>query len=346
MSEPLTSHEIEDVLSSIRRLVSEDLRPAARAAGLATGLSAPAPAAAAAAPDAGAEAGKLLLTPALRVVPEAPPMPEANPVAEAHPVAEAVHAVEEVQAMAAPAGPEIAAPEAHPLPAPAEEVYDDLGLDEGDDGLKALLDTVTLDEAWIAAPALPETPEDSPETAAEEDELIWSAPGDDVAEGEMTEDLVPAGASALAEAYGHWTAQDVPGMDWAQEETDWVEPEPIPFVAHPRKPGLAADPLARAWADRAEAEAEVKASLHGAARPASTGADPEPQARPEAAAAGAAPGPFDGDDVEIDEEMLREIVRDIIRGELAGTLGKRITRNVRKLVRVEINRALTAREFE
>ncbi|MBK6467281.1 MAG: hypothetical protein IPF96_10780 [Rhodobacter sp.] len=105
MSEPLTSHEIEDVLSSIRRLVSEDLRPAARAAGLATGLSAPAPAAAAAAPDAGAEAGKLLLTPALRVVPEAPPMPEANPVAEAHPVAEAVHAVEEVQAMAAPPGP-------------------------------------------------------------------------------------------------------------------------------------------------------------------------------------------------------------------------------------------------
>jgi hypothetical protein len=31
---------------------------------------------------------------------------------------------------------------------------------------------------------------------------------------------------------------------------------------------------------------------------------------------------------------------------LAGALGERITRNVRKLVRVEINRALTAREFE
>ena len=168
MSEPLTSHEIEDVLSSIRRLVSEDLRPAARAAGLATGLSAPAPAAAAAAPDAGAEAGKLLLTPALRVVPEAPPVPAPDTRQNAPcglrriAVAEAVHAVEEVQAMAAPAGPEIAAPEAHPLPAPAEEVYDDLGLDEGDDGLKALLDTVTLDEAWIAAPALPETPEEFP----------------------------------------------------------------------------------------------------------------------------------------------------------------------------------------
>lgn len=30
MSEPMTSGEIEDILSSIRRLVSEDLRPAPR----------------------------------------------------------------------------------------------------------------------------------------------------------------------------------------------------------------------------------------------------------------------------------------------------------------------------
>ncbi len=42
MSEPLTSHEIEDVLSSIRRLVSEDLRPAAARA---SGEAAPAAAA-------------------------------------------------------------------------------------------------------------------------------------------------------------------------------------------------------------------------------------------------------------------------------------------------------------
>lgn len=49
MSEPMSSHEIEDVLASIRRLVSDDLRPANR----------PSP------------IGKLLLTPALRVVPKA-----------------------------------------------------------------------------------------------------------------------------------------------------------------------------------------------------------------------------------------------------------------------------------
>ncbi len=52
MSEALSSSEIEDVLSSIRRLVSDDMRPAAKGAD-----------------PAATEAGQLLLTPALRVVP-------------------------------------------------------------------------------------------------------------------------------------------------------------------------------------------------------------------------------------------------------------------------------------
>jgi hypothetical protein len=52
MSEPMTSGEIEDVLSSIRKLVSEDLRPAPRVP----------------ARTAQPEPDKLILTPALRVV--------------------------------------------------------------------------------------------------------------------------------------------------------------------------------------------------------------------------------------------------------------------------------------
>lgn len=43
----------------------------------------------------------------------------------------------------------------------------------------------------------------------------------------------------------------------------------------------------------------------------------------------------------LDEEMLRDLVGEIVRQELQGPLGERITRNVRKLVRREINRALT-----
>ena len=49
---------------------------------------------------------------------------------------------------------------------------------------------------------------------------------------------------------------------------------------------------------------------------------------------------------EIDPEVLRDLVSDIVRQELQGVLGERITRNVRKLVRREINRALAAQDLD
>lgn len=48
----------------------------------------------------------------------------------------------------------------------------------------------------------------------------------------------------------------------------------------------------------------------------------------------------------VDEDALRAIVAEIVRSELQGELGARITRNVRKLVRREIHRALTAQSLE
>ncbi|MFN3938016.1 MAG: hypothetical protein ACK4KW_10585 [Gemmobacter sp.] len=56
-------------------------------------------------------------------------------------------------------------------------------------------------------------------------------------------------------------------------------------------------------------------------------------------------GLFDDPADVIDEEMLREIVRSVLREELQGPLGERITRNVRKLVRIEVHRALEASEM-
>jgi hypothetical protein len=47
-----------------------------------------------------------------------------------------------------------------------------------------------------------------------------------------------------------------------------------------------------------------------------------------------------------DEAALREMVVSIVREELQGALGERITRNVRKLVRREIYRAMASQEFE
>jgi cell pole-organizing protein PopZ len=54
----------------------------------------------------------------------------------------------------------------------------------------------------------------------------------------------------------------------------------------------------------------------------------------------------EGEDAFLDEETLREMVSEMVRSELQGELGDRITRNVRKLVRREIFRALASREFE
>lgn len=46
-----------------------------------------------------------------------------------------------------------------------------------------------------------------------------------------------------------------------------------------------------------------------------------------------------------DEAALRSLVAQIVHEELGGELGERITRNVRKMVRREINRVLTSREL-
>ena len=323
MSGPLTSHEIEDVLSSIRRLVSEALRPARTAA---------------------PETDKLLLTPALRVVSTEPAAETAPAAADTDTDAAAFDAGQawpepETAALAdmSPATfpEEAAAVEAAPgfaaFTPPAQEDYDDAGMEEDAAGMED------------AAP---------PAFMVDEDELIWASAGEPEDASGMVEDLLERPADP-APVHGHWTAQEVPGsLDWVQEETDWVEPDPIPFVAHPRKPDLAAEPLSRAWADGAEAA--VHAGLERAAAgiaevvmPPAPEPRPVPEVMPEEAAEDiAAQDAFDDEETRIDEAMLREIVRDIIREELAGSLGERITRNVRKLVRVEINRALAAREFE
>jgi hypothetical protein len=52
------------------------------------------------------------------------------------------------------------------------------------------------------------------------------------------------------------------------------------------------------------------------------------------------------DAAQIDQASLQPLVAALIREELQGELGERITRNVRKLVRQEIQRALTVREVE
>lgn len=47
--------------------------------------------------------------------------------------------------------------------------------------------------------------------------------------------------------------------------------------------------------------------------------------------------------VDLDEETLRELIRDVLREELQGPMGERMTRNIRKLVRAELARAMAVR---
>jgi hypothetical protein len=47
-----------------------------------------------------------------------------------------------------------------------------------------------------------------------------------------------------------------------------------------------------------------------------------------------------------DPDALRDMVAEIVRQELLSDLGQRVTRNIRKLVRREIRRALAARDFD
>jgi len=118
--------------------------------------------------------------------------------------------------------------------------------------------------------------------------------------------------------------------DWA-EDTSAGAGAAGPAAAHPRRLHLSdsddatppPEPLRSTYAE-IKAEVEADAAI-----------DPEALG-PLDALAGAA----------IDEEALRAIVAEIVRQELQGSLGERITRNVRKLVRREIQRALASRDFE
>ena len=57
-------------------------------------------------------------------------------------------------------------------------------------------------------------------------------------------------------------------------------------------------------------------------------------------------GLFDIGDVSLDEDALSSIISKAVRKELEGPLGERITQNLRKLIRREIYRILSSKEFD
>lgn len=287
MSEPMSAVEIEDVLSSIRRLVSDDLRPGARPVG--------------AAGDADA-AGKLILTPALRVVQDAPRSPDSFPEAAIEAVVAGFGAAVDAQAEEWESETGDLAPEY--VEPPQWDVADvpDLEADAGDadfDGEDAELADADLDED-----ALDEV------LAAE---VLAFTPLQFHAHPRVTHDA-PAAADPAP--------QDVPG--WAQEGEEDA-PQPARWSTATLEPDAA-------WAD--EAEAQVLEELSDAV----SSAVPLTAVEEALEDSGYDPAAYD-------DEALRELVRELIVEELQGPLGARITRNIRKLVRAEIARALAAEQL-
>ena len=346
MSEPVTQAEIEDVLSSIRRLVSEEARDAR------VENQNPRPESASASSDVATETRgtpRLVLTPALRI-PETGDRGEES-LKEGDP--EAADGVSERAQMAGLAD------------GPSQPAAEDLEGDVSDPDA-----TIELEPG--------DTPEHSSRSAAEEAPwkdpwaTLYQAAGVPGAEGEEAEDTtateVPEPVLQASERVSA-VVQKITELEAkvAQSKQQW-EPD-----------GLSSDPYAGTniqtlhWEDHVEEETETVNS--GASSAEDSGqdtldadatfaatdtearagfADAEPLAgddqemartiAEEAVAEEAFDAVF-GDDAFIDEDSLRELVAEIVREELQGALGERITRNVRKLVRREIHRALAAQDL-
>ncbi|OIQ46048.1 MAG: hypothetical protein BM558_01035 [Roseobacter sp. MedPE-SW] len=384
MSDPVTQAEIEDVLSSIRRLVSEDGRSAPRqvavsaARGEAREQGQPAPAASVQKSDQPKPTSRLVLTPALRVTED--PLettdveadqsistelsessadlaaaeidadsqrdapidfdvePELDPaeVVALHPH-DTAHDADEDQAVddsdevavpqgdseqaAAPLEQEEAAPWADPEatlfgavePAllPSGEEVSDLTTQVGE--------TVARQEQDVAAPA---AEQDVAAPAAEQDvELDGSQRVSAVVQKIAELEAKVARSSGQWEPDGAsrdpYAGTNIETLEWqdhydaGDHEAD-VDEAPISPDQDMSDAGFAAETLAE--------EAATEAAL-------------------EALDAGGSEESY------LDEDSLRELVADIVRSELQGALGERITRNVRKLVRREIQRALAAQDL-
>lgn len=361
MSDSVTNVDVEDVLSSIRRLVSDtnsDERPNVRPES-----------------DAGdaRPTDALLLTSALRV----PPSSEAE---DDDVEAEQPEAANLSNLRDAISEQEAASDWQH---AETSEYYEDEETDEDTPVISFIRheraapiedDFEASDEAFEFTPVEHEADAELDEDAKEEEEVAendvdWSLhPNDDseetsehdLSEVEMPE-WIEAGHAEIEEAE---EAQAEP----TEEASDALEPED----AEDAQPGTAevhedepeepnedvlevsfddADDDAEApEVDEAEEHFEPEGEVHdaeaifAAAAAASVFTEDEPE---ENTGEGDDAASFaDFEETILDEDALRDLVSEIVRKELTGELGERITRNVRKLVRREIHRALVTREFE
>jgi hypothetical protein len=340
MSDPVTNIEIEDVLSSIRRLVSEDTRPASGAGDF-------------------AQRDRLVLTPSLRVQDIAQPEPAADlPDAPFVEVPEEDHQPEPPVLLVEPVTPE---PDVPVETVEAETEQSDEAQDDSISSEISMLSKLVEEELSKALNTPPQ--EDALEAVLEEvqqvpseeaviaEDVEASSPVAEVesAPAEIRDTALEAKISALEAlvAAQNVAVEAVSGTQDAAatpvepgEMEPQTDPEDVSAEDDSVPPVFQRSAQSLEWEDHtaeelAESPVSIEETQPSAEIVVESEAEPV-QVEPAAVAA----------EVSIDESMLREIVTQIVREELQGPLGERITRNVRKLVRREIHRAFLNQEFE
>ncbi len=309
MSDQVTNVDIDDVLSSIRRLVAEgDQKKSAETRRYS---------------DLAPNADKLVLTPNFRVK-ETEETVESSEEAIADAVKDAVEIDDSEQATL------VLKPEQS---IPKEEVAAEINresLESTIAGLEARVagtdsdwepdgSEVKTEVTWASAGFNPEAPESfPPEPEDLEPVETFTAKvreKEDISEREALEDTIVS--VVVAEAFA--PQSDAP-----------LEPEPAQaFVPHPR-PHRWSEQAERRFTPTVEDDADYGDDLAPTAR---SNSDEQLEK-------------YLNDAPVVDEATLRRLVHEVVREELQGNLGERITRNVRKLVRREIHNILTTQEFE
>ena len=415
MTDPVTNVEIEDVLSSIRRLVSENARSKRAIGGGepkapedAEAVDSPASDAVAetvieavepleaqsVAPEADAEAEQMLvLTPALRVAEAVDPDEDVADETGAAGSDELKSLIEEVTEQAAveaairDVADEAAADEAEAEPgsveaagaepAPGETLSDAFSEDDDlapslsflhsdHDGRKAEMATLEDRIAGLEAAVAEREDDWEPDGISENDnagepveslswedsdiaEAGWERAGaetdEDVEDAELVEaleadtDVQEAQAEEGYADIGFGTDDEAEVEPELEDLAAALEPEPVDELSTLVE-DLAADAEAEADPELMARSSEVAEDLdEDSDEDLGRNLDEDPADEPAAAL-------FREEDAVIDEATLRDLVAEIVRQELQGTLGERITRNVRKLVRREIHRAITARDLD
>lgn len=293
MADSASPPDIEDVLSSIRRLVSHDGgRKAADGA---------------ASPDTEKPDSKLVLTPALRVESDG-----GDDAVEAPEVVDAPHALLPDGEAADLMSPDV------PLAFTSARAAKDKA--DGAEPALVLEDPVDLSKDEVRASDQAETASTEEQGADIKDDVVEAAPDP---EPPTSHESLTAKIAALEEVIGREPDQWEPESEGLGDNAG-TDVDALPWEDHVDDP-VAEEDVAVAAPDPEDVAQDADVDVD---EDADTDLDLS-----------------DMGDTILDEAMLRDLISTIVREELQGALGERITRNVRKLVRREIHRAMSAKDF-